>query len=69
MTSEDLKDLIRNANEANPAKVADLLNPIMADRVTDHLATKKIEVARSFISSIEPPKEQEGVLEDEDSTN
>ena len=68
MSSENLKDLIHNANEGNPAKVKDLLNPIMADKVTDHLATKKIEVARNFISGIEPPKEQEGVLEDEDTT-
>lgn len=66
MSSEELKDLIRSASEGNPTKVKDSLNPIMSDKVTDYLATKKIEVARNFVGSIEPPKEQEGVLEDED---
>jgi hypothetical protein len=57
-----LKDLVRHASEGNPAKVKEILSPLMADKVTDHLATKKIEVARDFIGSLEKEK---GVLEDD----
>lgn len=63
---QSLKELIRHASEGNPAKVKDILSPIMADKVTDHLATKKIEVARNFIGSIE---KEEGVLQDDNTTD
>tara|TARA_B110001454_G_C12373049_1_gene289273 strand:- start:192 stop:437 length:246 start_codon:yes stop_codon:yes gene_type:complete len=58
---EALKNLVRSASDGNPSKLKELLSPIMADKVTDHLATKKIEVARDFIGS--PP--EEGVLDNE----
>lgn len=59
MNQDTMKALIRNASEGNPAKVKEILSPIMSDKVTDHLTTKKIEVARNFIGSIEGEEELE----------
>jgi len=50
---EEIQHLIRAASNKNPTQVKDLLNPIMADMLTDMLATKKIEVARDFIGERE----------------
>jgi hypothetical protein len=58
---EQLRDLVRSAFSSNRTEIKDRLSNIMADRVTDHLQTKKIEVARDFIGT--PP--EEGRLDNE----
>ena len=58
---ESVMNLVQAANEGSPSRVLDLLTPIMSNKVTDHLATKKIQIAGDFIGI--PP--EEGLLDDE----
>lgn len=50
-------ELIQHAAEANPSKFQDAFNQLMAGRVVDAVAAKKIEVAQNYFAA--PQQETE----------
>lgn len=47
----DVYDLIQHAAEGNPNKFQDAFNQLMAPKVVDAIAAKKIEVAQQYFAA------------------
>lgn len=50
-------NLIQLAADANPSKFQDVFNELIADKVRDAIAAKKIEVAQNYFATPQPETE------------
>ncbi len=62
----DLSDLVRLAYEDQPAKMQDVFNELIMDRVHDSIMQKKIEVAQNFFGSDAEDEAEQDEQQEED---